>query len=224
MTSIQSTTPDIFGATTQNVSAIQQLLQNATNDSESDTADISTNVEISPEAQAKLDRLETDRAVAEKLAKALAPSASQEAEATTLDDITGADKTKYLTLDDLVANQGGESDDDGSLQGITLTDEQQASMRDAIASLMVHSVEHRDPKAAQALREAIENDTVVIRKAEDVPGANLKTTVTTTQGPYGSGMTTHKDFNPSPEIQAEIDSGHATTMWSKNQGDLYITW
>lgn len=218
MTSIQSSISDNIpafpGSTTKADSFAQQFLQLTT--STSDTADSTTKVEISPEAKAVYEKLKTDRDVADKLEKLLTPSAE--------DDATSAENTNYLSLDDLVEPPSTETGNDGALQEISLADAQKATMREAIASLMVHSVEHRDAEAAQALRAAIDNKTVRIQKAEDVPGVNLKTTVTVTQSPYGKGMTTHKNFNPSPEIRAEIESGHATTMWSKNQGDLYITW
>lgn len=221
MTFIASGTTANSRSATQTNNPVQSLLQNGSSDSaipddvEKEPANAAANVTISAEAY---ERLENDRAVAERLSQLLSPDTGGEAKAATFDEITGAEDKKELTLDDL-AIVHHESDANKPLKAVA---PDPASMRKAVEDLMVHSVEHRDPEAAQNLREAIADGTVRIRKTEDVPGVNRQSIVTHD----GNGGTTVKagNFNPSPEIQAEIDSGHATTMWSKDHGDLYITW
>ena len=180
---------------------------------EAATKDAATDVSLSAEAKAILERQQADQAAADKLDAALHPDA----------DSTGA---RELTFEDLVTPPDDAPSDEGKpLKAVEMTPEQMKSMISASQTLLVHSVAARDPEAAQGLQTAIDNGTVRIRKADDVPGVNTHTTVTYTKGPGGgTGMSTSRTSNPSPEIQAEIDSGHATTMWNLNQGDLYITW
>ena len=190
------------------------------------TDEAATNVSLSPQAKAMLERQQVDQAVADKLDAALHPDKD-------------AKGPKDLTFDDLIVPTGiitppddafGDGDKpvdaaDKPLKAVEMTPELKKSMINAMQSLLVHGVAARNPEAAVKLQEAIDNGTARIRKADDVPGVNTHTTVTYTKGPGGGwGMSTSKTSNPSPEIQAEIDSGHATTMWNINQGDLYITW
>lgn len=230
MTAIQSSTSSsisIFsGSATQTTDSTQ--LPPFEEASEKVSPDAATDVSISPEAKEKFERLESERLAAERLVQILSPDTDIEENGSLIDKIFAAGSNKELTIDDLVGPQGQETGDVGDSKPYgraVNADELDAQLAKMTKELMVHSVEHRDPEAAQALREAIADGTVRIRKAEDVPGVNLKTTVTYTKGIGGGGMSTQdRTFNPSPEIQAEIDSGHATTMWNKNQGDLYITW
>jgi hypothetical protein len=180
---------------------------------EAATKDAATDVSLSAEAKAIPERQQADQAAADKLDAALHPDA----------DSTGA---RDLTFEDLVTPTAEIfNDEDKPLKAVEMTPEHMKSMISASQTLMVHSVAARDPEAAANLQSAIDNGTVRIRKADDVPGVNTHTTVTYTKGVGGGmGMSTSKTSNPSPEIQAEIDAGHATTMWNINQGDLYITW
>lgn len=177
------------------------------------TKDAATDVSLSDEAKAILERQQADQAATDKLDAALHPGADGKG-------------TKDLTFDDLVTPTAEIFNDEGKpLKAVEMTPEQKKSMISASQTLLVHGVAARDPEAAARLQDAIDNGTVRIRKADDVPGVNTHTTVTYTKGVGGgTGMSTHRTSNPSPEIQAEIDSGHATTMWNINQGDLYITW
>ena len=180
---------------------------------EAATKDAATDVSLSDEARAILARQQADQAVADKLDALLHPG-------------TDTKGTRDLTFDDLVTPTAEVLNDEGKpLKAVEMTPEQKKSMISASQTLLVHSVAARNPEAAARLQDAIDNGTVRIRKADDVPGVNTHTKVTYTKGVGGgTGMSTRRTSNPSPEIQAEIDSGHATTMWNINQGDLYITW
>lgn len=225
MTAISSTTSALFGSATQTTSLASTLFQGGSNSSAS-ADDAATNVSISPEAKEKFERLEAERAFAEKLAQIVSSDSSAEEKMSELVGTTDAEGGNDLTIDDLVNSQNTADDNGKPLNRAANADQLDALLGRATEDLMVHAVTHRDPAAAQGLREAIANGTVRIRKAEDVPGVNLKTTITYFAGAGGTvGMSTeNRTFNPTPEIQAEIDSGHAMTFWNINQGDLYITW
>ena len=176
------------------------------------TEDAATNVSLSPEAKAILERQQANQAAADKLDAALHPGAD-------------AKGPRDLTFEDLVTPPADAPSDEGKpLKAVEMTPEQKKSMISASQTLLVHGVAARDPEAAAGLQTAIDNGTVRIRKADDVPGVNTHTTVIRTGGEGGWGMSTQRTSNPSAEIQAEIDSGHAAIMWNLNQGDLYITW
>ena len=225
MAAISSSTSAMFGTAAQRTGLNLAPFQGGSSNSAAPD-DAATSVSISPEVKAKFERLEAERVAAEKLIQALTQGSGASTKNSIFDEVAGAGSTKDLTLDDLVSSRDT-ADDTGNPGGRAANaDQLDALLGRATEDLMVHSVAFRDPEAAQGLREAIASGTVRIRKADDVPGVNLKTTLTYFAGAGGTvGMSTQdRSFNPSAEIQAAIDSGHATTMWNARQGDLYITW
>lgn len=200
---------------------------------ESDTSnDAATKISISPEAKAAFVRLENERAAVERLVQILSPDSSDEATKSAFDKIAGALSNGELTFDDLVTTPKTEtesdSDEPGKLKGLSPEKKAalDAKLRKAVESIVVGSAERHSVEGGQAAREAIANGTARVRKVEDVPGVDFKSTVTYTEGPYGKGMSVHANpiSNHSPEIQAEIDSGHGMVMWTESQGDVYISW
>lgn len=226
MTAIPSSIPALFESVAQTVNPAQSPAQDATG--ESAAPDITTEISISSEAKAAFERVESERVAVERLVQALSQDSSAKANKVAFDKIAGALSNDELSFDDLVASPEAEPEDtkDGKLQG--LSPEKKAAMdaklREIVESFVISNADRHSAEGGQALREAIANGTVRVRKAEDVPGVNYKSTVTHTEGPYGKGMSVSASFNPSPEIRAEIDSGHGLAMWSKSQGDVYLSW
>lgn len=222
MTAIPSSIPALFESVAQTVNPAQSPAQDATG--ESAAPDITTEISISSEAKAAFERVESERVAVERLVQILSQDSSAKANKAAFDKIAGALSNDELTFDDLVATPEVEPDDNKPLKLAVLTPEQKAAFRDMVESFVISNADRHSAEGGQALREAIANGTVRVRKAEDVPGVNYKSTVTHTEGPYGKGMSVSASFNPSPEIRAEIDRGHGLAMWSKSEGDVYLSW
>ncbi len=168
-------------------------------------------VTLSPEAQ---QRLEADKAAAEKLQQMVANASTNDA----------SDKRAAatdLSWDDLMDVDVVEPDPSKVLQPIG-REQQIAQMRDAKTALVMGRAERANPAGAAALRDAIANGTVTIRSAASVEGVNYKTTVTPAAD--GSGSRHTFSFDPSPEVKAQIDSGRAMAMWDSKLGDIFMTW
>lgn len=234
MTGIPSNLPISSGAKTASVNPVASQFQTKSNE-DAVSPEVAANVTISPEAKAKFERLQAELDNAEKLSAALlSASAKTGATKTASSDAAASGGVKEMSYDDLFKRgdyfyqlhpeQAGEAE--GAPKETVLTaispEEAEAGHRKASEAFMFSIASRHNAEGGQALKKAIADGTVRVRRAEDVPGVNYKTTVQITQNPYSEFHTT--SFNPSPEIQAEIDSGHAIAMWTANQGDVYITW
>lgn len=177
-----------------------------------------TNVSISPQAQAVMERIEAERKVAELLEKQLAGDTTE----TSVDIFFSSTSTDESTV---------EGDESGNLGldalNSSFDDPQVAAKLGEIRErFMVGQVERKaGPEAAQAFKDALASGNVNVQKASDVPGVNYNTTITQIPGAGGTtGMRADTTFNPSPEIRETIDSGRAIVFWNMDAGDVYLTW
>lgn len=178
-------------------------------------------VEISPEAKARFERVRSEQEAAKLIIRLLNSDPSDGSKQLVIDEIAPATSAEEEESD---ASQIAQSPDkNGTFD--EFFSETYPGLAEARKTLLLNSVKANHPEGAERLQEAINNGTALVRKAEDVPGLNLKTNVVYSIGPGGGGMSTQdRTFNPSAEIRAEIDAGRAATSWNINHGDLYITW
>lgn len=166
-----------------------------------------TIVSLSDQAKAALAQAESNAAAADTLAQAVSSQAGK------------TPATGDFSWDDFLDFDIAEPDPNKVLQPVS-REQQIATMTDVRQKFLIGNVARHNPDAFEGLKAAIANGAVTIRKAENVPGVNYKTTVTEIPG----GTKSEVSFNPSPEIQAQIDSGRAAVMWHSKLGDIYLSW
>ena len=166
--------------------------------------------------------------------KAKATIAAQKGDAAALDLLAKNDPAKGLspdfTLDDVFKQSAeylSEHDytpqiKDSPLGKIAPIDPE--ALQEASMSLMVHSVEHRDPDGAAALHAALADGSVRVFKATSVPGVDMNTETIINTTSMGTSVSFETTTSLSPEAQKLVDSGRAYTMHVEGVGDLYMTW
>lgn len=173
-----------------------------------------TNVSISPEAKAAMERAEADKAAADQLSEAVQAGKPTGPTDFTFDEIFDM-HGKFLAEEDAARET--------PVEGIS-AEKRAAMLKEMTQAFMIGIVERRNPEGAQALREAFTNGTVQVHKASNVPGVELNTVIDIKESWGGTDI--NKSYNPnhSADIQAEIDNGRAYAMNIRGVGDVYLTW
>lgn len=159
-------------------------------------------------------RLESDRAAAAKLEAAVSDPASSESE-----EIRASD----FSIDQFFDVDIVQPDPTKVLQPVSA--EQQREMgRDAKMAFVSSNVTRNNPAAGAGFQQTVADGSLKIQRADSVPGVNYNTTVTVTDSPYGPVQRNETSFEPSAEIQAQVDAGRALAMWDSRLGNVFLSW
>jgi hypothetical protein len=184
-------------------------------------------VNLSDRAKATLARAKTDQVAAEKLTAQLqsmrdpnGKSGSASSKSTTDDASKLFDALSGRSTSQATSNTKWEA---GSKYGDpTISD---AAFLDSLKPTLMGYASGLAPDKQEAMIAAINNGTIKVQKASEVPDLNTHSTVTYSGAPGGlQGMGVYSDSHPTGVVKEAIDQGNALTMWSQNRGDVYFTW